>query len=169
MIRFSPRNGEIILNGFWRIQSSERVRFSPRNGEIILKLCRRKIRNPRICFSPRNGEIILKAPLRNRITKPLKMHFPTISACLEFWRNIAFQKVLQTAQPSGRRSFWFSLEFFQKIGYFINIFTKTFATLFYLLLYHTFTALSRIFTVNYDIIPRSSIYFSFLISLPNHR
>ena len=36
------------------------IRFSPRNGEIILKQTQRHGRIERASFSPRNGEIILK-------------------------------------------------------------------------------------------------------------
>ena len=47
-----------------------------------------------IRFSPRNGEVILKAPFRNRITKPLKMHFPAEIAVLKKSVNTTFQKQL---------------------------------------------------------------------------
>ena len=44
---------------------------------------------------PRNGEVILKrAPLRNRITKPLKMHFPAEIAVLKNNADDTFQKHL---------------------------------------------------------------------------
>ena len=65
--------------------------------------------------------------------------------------TIHFKNTSETAWPLGRLRFWFSLEFFQKTGYFINVFIKTFVALFYLVLYHTFTILSRIFT--YFILP----------------
>ena len=43
VIRFSPRNGEIILKQTQRHGRIERASFSPRNGEIILKLSEEEI------------------------------------------------------------------------------------------------------------------------------
>ena len=37
-VRFSPRNGEIILKSLTQFLDRAREGFSPRNGEIILKL-----------------------------------------------------------------------------------------------------------------------------------
>ena len=61
-------------------------------------------------FSPRNGEIILKAPLRNRITKPLKMHFPAEIAILKNSVNSTFQKHLWDSMVTGPAE---SLNFFR--------------------------------------------------------
>ena len=83
-MRFSPRNGEVILkmkllkitikllafqSPQWGSNSKDdlsmslnySIRFSPRNGEVILKV---KLTSWEIVrelgFSPRNGEVILK-------------------------------------------------------------------------------------------------------------
>ena len=59
-VRFSPRNGEIILKLKLNVDKLTNTGFSPRNGEIILKLEINFQIYLRMGFSPRNGEIILK-------------------------------------------------------------------------------------------------------------
>ena len=82
-MRFSPRNGEVILkmkllkitikllafqSPQWGSNSKDdlsmslnySIRFSPRNGEVILKANKKANRKLAKSFSPRNGEVILK-------------------------------------------------------------------------------------------------------------
>ena len=75
-VRFSPRNGGIILKNDFIKSTSIEQSLSPRNGEIILKMSRAEklsafLQNAG--FSPRNGEIILK--LKNIILYLKKYSF----------------------------------------------------------------------------------------------
>ena len=63
-------------------------------------------------FSPRNGETILKAPLRNRITKPLKIYFPTEIAILKNSVNSIFQKHLLDRMVTGPAEILIFFRFF---------------------------------------------------------
>ena len=119
-------------------------------------------------FSSRNGEIILKAPLRNRITKPLKIYFPAEIAILKNGVNSIFQKHLLDRIVTGPAEILILFRIFSENRLLYKRFYKNIYRPFLLSTIPYFHSTFKNFFIIYATTHRGITHFFLPISPPNY-